>query len=648
MPDETENSSRSHYKIPVRGPLSFLVALGEDFTYTACDRLWKRGKQFWSYLQREDTQAKLQRAKVTLKSRLTPYQLEDPRNYWGRLKNTLSPAHLGLKKAHRDLSWNKISTVLLGVLMIILWNLVSPQAALLWLTFAAFFLFNWDNRVIAVATLSGLIAIPFVLFWENQVLAEQLAILVYYLLGITVLLQVLNWNSQPDKFFLKGAFWLVRKFANSFPRLSTTLALLTFSARGLFVITAILVIASGVAIVRSLHPPYEIITHQTAEQEVAFTGMAPEGTQSITVNGQLLKEYQANSPAWLYSASVAGKTMQEGFNSYKLVATSQTGRESVLARVDVTYDPHFIPPIAQSPIRFDGIEKINETAYTLRGFVPRETASLTVNGIEASNYQPFNTFWKHLLSAEKGNLKEGENTVLISAKDTEGNILGTHQLILKLENKNLITVSQTDLTEIAQQEAPAVEEQVIAELRTDLKNQGFAPQEIDELVTLVQKNDEDGVNAFLATRVPPTTPEPTPANHAAAPAEPTTASEKPAPSSQLQTPNSSLQTPNSSLPTPNSQLLTPDSPLPTDLNITITRPQYDRYILSGKSLPGTVTVRVNGTSLKKFKAGDASWQFMVNQQLGNLEEGENIYSVQLLDAQGKLIKREKLTVYHWL
>ncbi|MDD4902601.1 MAG: hypothetical protein PHE24_05720 [Patescibacteria group bacterium] len=98
--------------------------------------------------------------------------------------------------------WIKAKKWWLAVLVIlevlIFWKL-GISAGLLWLVFISFLFFEWDARIVAFFALVSLACCPFLLIFKNETLAEQMAVYAYYFLIMTVVLQIVEYWSNPKQ-----------------------------------------------------------------------------------------------------------------------------------------------------------------------------------------------------------------------------------------------------------------------------------------------------------------------------------------------------------------------------------------------------------------------------------------------------------------
>lgn len=86
-----------------------------------------------------------------------------------------------------------ILAVFLGVGLYV--NVVS---ALLWALFLAFLIYRWDNRILGAMAILLLVACPILLALSQQAWAEQVAVWAYFLLVMTVVLQIVEFKRESN------------------------------------------------------------------------------------------------------------------------------------------------------------------------------------------------------------------------------------------------------------------------------------------------------------------------------------------------------------------------------------------------------------------------------------------------------------------
>lgn len=91
--------------------------------------------------------------------------------------------------------------VLVLVVSLILWSVVSATTAFFWTVFLVWWAFRLDSRILAGVALFFLVSIPIFLSLDMEARAEQFAVYVYFLLVITVTLQIieLRWEKRLER-----------------------------------------------------------------------------------------------------------------------------------------------------------------------------------------------------------------------------------------------------------------------------------------------------------------------------------------------------------------------------------------------------------------------------------------------------------------
>ena len=80
----------------------------------------------------------------------------------------------------------------------ILTILIGAEAGFFWTLFIGFLVYEWDNRYVGALAILALVACPILLALEFQEDAEIMAVYAYYLLVITVVLQIIEFKRHPD------------------------------------------------------------------------------------------------------------------------------------------------------------------------------------------------------------------------------------------------------------------------------------------------------------------------------------------------------------------------------------------------------------------------------------------------------------------
>lgn len=88
----------------------------------------------------------------------------------------------------------------LGVVVGVLAISVSTEAAMLWGLFLGFLFFRLDKRILGSIAIMFLATCPFLLAFSKTNLAEQAAVYAYYLLVMSVILQIVeHWQEGIDR-----------------------------------------------------------------------------------------------------------------------------------------------------------------------------------------------------------------------------------------------------------------------------------------------------------------------------------------------------------------------------------------------------------------------------------------------------------------
>ncbi len=86
-----------------------------------------------------------------------------------------------------------------------LWNVVAPTTAFFWTVFLVWWVFRLDSRIIGGVALAFLTSIPILLSLQMDVKAEQFAVYVYFLLAMTVVLQILEFRREKPREIWQGS-----------------------------------------------------------------------------------------------------------------------------------------------------------------------------------------------------------------------------------------------------------------------------------------------------------------------------------------------------------------------------------------------------------------------------------------------------------
>jgi hypothetical protein len=97
----------------------------------------------------------------------------------------------------KNKKWRGLIVLALAVGAYFLWGISS---ALLWLLFLLFLVYEWENRIIASLALICLASCPFLLSFNNNTLAETMAVYAFFFLVMTVALQIIEYKRHPERF----------------------------------------------------------------------------------------------------------------------------------------------------------------------------------------------------------------------------------------------------------------------------------------------------------------------------------------------------------------------------------------------------------------------------------------------------------------
>jgi hypothetical protein len=91
----------------------------------------------------------------------------------------------------------------------------------------------------------------------------------------------------------------------------------------------------------------------------------------------------------------------------------------------------------------------------------------------------------------------------------------------------------------------------------------------------------------------------------------------------------------------------PSAPVPfevTSLDKNLSQKNRAYQLIEGTTPEGTAKIVVNGTALGKYKAGETKWSYIAAVSLGNLQKGDNPFTVQALDADGNELGSKTFTL----
>lgn len=138
---------------------------------------------------------------------------------------------------------------------------------------------------------------------------------------------------------------------------------------------------------------------------ITVSGTVSENTATVTVNG--INAIVANNKFTANNISLT-----EGANTITAIATDKAGN-SATNSVTITYVRDTIPPLAVISSPANGI-KVNTENITITGIIDDNTATVTVNGINAA-------VSNNAFTAPNVPLTEGQNTITVTATDPAGN-----------------------------------------------------------------------------------------------------------------------------------------------------------------------------------------------------------------------------------
>jgi hypothetical protein len=70
------------------------------------------------------------------------------------------------------------------------------------------------------------------------------------------------------------------------------------------------------------------------------------------------------------------------------------------------------------------------------------------------------------------------------------------------------------------------------------------------------------------------------------------------------------------------------------------------HLIQGTTPKNTAKIVVNNYPLSKYRAGDTKWSYIAAVSLGTLKKGANDFNVRALDAKGKELASEKVTIVY--
>lgn len=184
------------------------------------------------------------------------------------------------------------------------------------------------------------------------------------------------------------------------------------------------------------------------EDAVKVEGTAPLEAFQISVNGYTLSKFNPGDRKWTYFAAKKFGTLKPGENIYEVIAISRDGKRSAPASVTVFYEAEPEPETASEDPRSDNGEviqgnsvdftapkvtspaifQVSQTEFyqtsasvvTFSGTVDPKTNAVEVNGFRLKKFKPGDTKFSYIANANYGNMKEGENSYVITAFGPDG------------------------------------------------------------------------------------------------------------------------------------------------------------------------------------------------------------------------------------
>lgn len=101
-------------------------------------------------------------------------------------------------KAFADVVEKKIRGVVLLVLFLLIFWQLGIVAALNWVLFLSFLFYGWENRILGFGALLYLVSCPILLSLKFDALAESMAVQAYFLLVMTVALQMVEFKREQQ------------------------------------------------------------------------------------------------------------------------------------------------------------------------------------------------------------------------------------------------------------------------------------------------------------------------------------------------------------------------------------------------------------------------------------------------------------------
>jgi hypothetical protein len=219
-------------------------------------------------------------------------------------------------------------------------------------------------------------------------------------------------------------------------------------------------------------------TVTVTRDEVNISGTVPSGTQRVIVRNYTLQQFTPGDTQFLYRASTALGTMQQGSNSYEVVAIGANG-ERTTASITLVYDPNATidvedeaedeelvedidepeeTPEEEVPSETEGVIEIedeegataeavgeltisypaegasaDEETIEVTGAAPGNAARIVVDGYTLTLFTPGDATWTYRLADRFNNRPLGEKTIIVRAFDEDGALLGEESVTFNIE-----------------------------------------------------------------------------------------------------------------------------------------------------------------------------------------------------------------------
>ena len=196
-------------------------------------------------------------------------------------------------------------------------------------------------------------------------------------------------------------------------------------------------------------------TYLTSSQEIEISGTAPKGAIGIEVNNYRLQLFEPGDTTWSYLANTKYSNYVAGENIYEVVAINRGGYRSDPAKIVIilgegqegvvasgttinsvakptqSAEEAALPsntPLMPGTISIfspqAGTEyEASEAEFLIEGNIPKEVASVWVNGYNLRLYEKGKGFFNYIASVELNTLKRGRNVYHIATRDESGRLL---------------------------------------------------------------------------------------------------------------------------------------------------------------------------------------------------------------------------------